>query len=129
MDAARLLYGTRKPGVATSVDDVPVPNAVKPEDLQKLHLFGLLTLSSKLDAHSKLWDLLFLTPPKSVLRWGLRRRLEYLQKDDGLVVRDGGWQALGKEEGIRACVERGIDVMGRSDKDLRGELKAWFEKR
>jgi hypothetical protein len=129
MDAARLLYGTRKPGVPTSIDDVPAPNAVMPEDLERLHLFGLLTLSSKLDAHSKIWDLLLLTPPKRVLRWGLRKRLEYLQKDDGLIMRDGGWQGLGKEEGIRACMERGIDVSGRSDKDLRGDLKAWFEKR
>lgn len=129
MDAARLLYGTRKPGVPTSVDDVPAPNAVKPEDLKKLHLFGLLTLSSKLDAHGKLWDLLLLTPPKGVLRWGLKRRLQYLQKDDELIMRDGGWQGLGREEGIRACMERGIDVLGRSDKELRGDLKAWFEKR
>jgi hypothetical protein len=129
MDAARLLYGTRKPGVPTSVDDVPAPNAVKPEELKKLHLFGLLTLSSKLDAHSKLWDLSLLTPPKGVLRWGLRRRLQYLQKDDELIMRDGGWQGLCREEGIRACMERGIDVLDRSDKDLRGGLKAWFEKR
>jgi hypothetical protein len=127
-DAARLLYGTAKPGVPTSMDDVPAPNAIMPEDLERLHLFSLLTLSSKLDAHSKIWDLSLLTPPKRVLRWGLRRKLEYLQKDDGLIARDGGWQGLGKEEGIRACMERGINVLGRNDNDLRGDLKAWFKK-
>ena len=129
LDAARLLFGSRKPGVPQDLGAVPAPSSVAPQDVGKIDLFGLLTLSTKLDAHSKIWDWLFMTPPKPILRWSLRKKLEYLRKDDALIRRDGGWQGLGKEEGTRACIERGINVLGKSDADLRKDLAAWFAKK
>lgn len=129
LDAARLVGTDRKPGIPRSMNAVPAVNSVGPEDVDRLDLFSLLALSTKLDAHSKFWDFVFLTPPKSILRWDVGRKLAYLRKDDGLIQRDGGWQGLGKEEGKRACIERGINVLGRSDQNMRNDLAAWFAKR
>ena len=83
-------------------------------------------LSARLDAHSWVWDKLFLTPPRPLLRWDVGKRLAYLKKDDGLIERDGGWQGLGAVEVRRACKERGIDVLEKSEGELRKGLAGWF---
>ena len=126
LDAARLTARDRKPGITSTA--VVAPQAVRVDAIQTLDLYSLLNLSCKLDCHSWLWDKLFLTPPKSVLRWGLRRKLEYLSLDDGLIERDGGVQGLSKREVERACVERGVRVLGRKEEELRREMAAWFKR-
>ncbi|KAF2738032.1 hypothetical protein EJ04DRAFT_460407 [Polyplosphaeria fusca] len=97
--------------------------------LGELGHLDLLMLSARLDGHGRVWDWLFLTPPKWVLRMGLGRKLEYLRKDDELIERDGGkaaWQRMGRIELERACVERGMDVLGKSEVELRKALAGWF---
>jgi hypothetical protein len=127
IDAARLIQRDRQAGTAQASHSLEPPfTNLTPQAVDKLDLFSLLTVSSKLDAHSKIWDWLFLTPPKGVLKWGVKRKLGYLTRDDQLIARDGGWQGLGKHEVERACVERGIDVLVRSESDLRRELAKWY---
>jgi hypothetical protein len=126
INAAKLVATDRKPG-ATNAGVVRAAG-VRVEELDKLDLYTLLQLSTRLDAHSKVWDWLFMAPPKSVLRWGVRRKLEYLRRDDGLIERDGGCQAFNQREVERACTERGINVVGRGERELRAELADWFRK-
>jgi hypothetical protein len=126
IDAARLIGRDRKPGITST--GVVAPQAVRVDAIQTMDLYSLLSLSTKLDCHSWLWDKLFLTPPKGVLRWAVTRKLEYLRRDDGLIERDGGWQGLSAREVERACIERGIKVLGRKEEELRREMAAWFRK-
>jgi hypothetical protein len=125
IDAARLVARDRKPG-ATSPGTIR-PQAVDLEVLNKADLYTLLSLDVRFGVQPKVWDWLFLTPPKALLRWGLKRRIGYLQKDDWAIRRDGGFQALEAREVQRACVERGIKVLGKNEGELRKELAVWFE--
>lgn len=124
IDAARLVARDRRPGVTT-------PGAIRPqtvdlEALDKADLYTLLNLDVRFGVQPRVWDWLFLTPPKALLRWGLKGRIGYLQKDDEAIRRDGGFQALEAREVERACVERGIRVLGRKEVELRKELAEWF---
>ena len=49
--------------------------------------------------------------------------------DDFAIERDGGMKRLEKEEVRMACEERGIDVLGKEDGNLRADLKRWMEQR
>ena len=126
LDAARLVARDRKPGITST--GVVAPQAVQLEAIPSMDVYSLLSLSTKLDCHSGIWDKLYLTPPKSVLRWAVRRKLEYLKRDDGLIERDGGWLGLSGREVERACVERGVRVLGRKEEELRREMAAWFKR-
>ncbi|KAF2444044.1 hypothetical protein P171DRAFT_432130 [Karstenula rhodostoma CBS 690.94] len=126
MDAARLVARDRKPGVTTP--GVIRPQAVDLEALDKADLYTLLSLDVRFGVQPRVWDWLFLTPPKALLRWGLKSRIGYLRKDDEAIRRDGGFQALEAREVERACVERGIRVLGRKEGELRKELAGWFER-
>lgn len=95
-------------------------------DVEKLPLPALLHFSAQLGCHSSVWDMLFLTPPAVLLRWSVGRRLRYLEKDDAMIRRDGGVKGLSGEEVRVACVERGIDTLGRKEEELRRELDSWF---
>lgn len=126
IDAARLVARDRKPG-ATNSGNIR-PQAVKLEELDRADLYMLLSLDVRFGVQPRVWDWLFMTPPKVLLRWGLRNRIGYLQKDDWAIRRDGGFQALDAKEVERACVERGIKVLGRKESELRKELARWFER-
>ncbi|KAH5810545.1 hypothetical protein HBI88_214700 [Parastagonospora nodorum] len=88
--------------------------------------FMLYVESTRYDCHGRVWDLINVTPPRWLLRRNLARTVEYLKKDDELIIRDGGWQALGDREVRRACVERGIYVLGKTDEECRRFLGEWF---
>ena len=49
--------------------------------------------------------------------------------DDFAIERDGGMKMLEKEEVRMACEERGIDVLGKEERNLRADLKRWMEQR
>jgi hypothetical protein len=54
------------------------------------------------------------------------RRLEVLGVDDRLLVEGGGVGGLVGEEVRLACVDRGVDVLGRGEEELRGVLGEWL---
>ncbi|XPS91527.1 hypothetical protein M3J09_000943 [Ascochyta lentis] len=99
---------------------------VPPEASQELSLFHLLLLSARLDCHPRILDILYLTPPKWMLQRNVSKKLAYLTRDDELIRRDGGSQALDKRELLRACVERGIPVLGKSEGEQRKSLAQWY---
>jgi len=90
----------------------------------------LLHVSWSLGLSSRMWDWLGGQlpglPNKILLRRGLRR-LEYFRLDDWLIKRDGGVGKLSEEEVRMACVDRGIDVMGRKVDVLRETLECWLK--
>ena len=49
--------------------------------------------------------------------------------DDFAIERDGGIKSLEKEEVRIACEERGIDVLGKEEGNLRADLKRWLYRR
>jgi hypothetical protein len=53
--------------------------------------------------------------------------MEYFRLDDWLIKRDGGVKKLSEEEVRMACVERGIDVVGRRVEVLREVLECWLK--
>jgi len=57
------------------------------------------------------------------------RRVQYLEMDDKLL---GSWKRvseLEEEEVKMALVERGVDVQGRPEEQLREDLTAWLRSR
>ncbi|KAF2129882.1 hypothetical protein P153DRAFT_260754, partial [Dothidotthia symphoricarpi CBS 119687] len=88
-------------------------------------LYELLLKSARFGCHSPVWDTLGLTPPKWLLRRNVGKVLEYVRMDDGLIERDGGWAALERREVERALVERGVDVLGKKEEDMRREIVEW----
>ena len=73
------------------------------------------------------WDRLF---GSLIPHWEIKRRLyryaEYVETDDFAIERDGGVGGLEKEEVVRACEERAMDVLGRGQEELRSELMKYF---
>ncbi|KAK4124297.1 hypothetical protein N657DRAFT_644511 [Parathielavia appendiculata] len=64
--------------------------------------------------------------PKPVLGRMVDKRLGFLAEDDALLVQAGGAAALLPEEVRLACADRGINVLGRGDDELRGVLGRWL---
>jgi len=98
--------------------------------VQNLKRMQLLHISWSLGLSSRAWDLLggqYPGLPTFMLRRKAVKRVEYLSLDDGLILKDGGVGQMEIEEVRMACVERGIDAMGRNDKDLRGDLISWLK--
>ncbi len=73
------------------------------------------------------WDRLF---GSLIPDWEVKRRLyryaEYVETDDFAIERDGGVGGLEREEVVRACEERAVDVLGRGHEELKGELVKYF---
>ncbi|KAF2827562.1 hypothetical protein CC86DRAFT_369661 [Ophiobolus disseminans] len=109
-----------KAKVSSQAESIRTENA-----LQLTHL-DLVLASARYNCHSRLWDLLFLTPPKFWLQRNVRKKYEYLRTDDRLIERDGGCQALDWRETQRAAIERGFDVAGKKEEDVRRSLATWW---
>jgi hypothetical protein len=107
---------------------IPMADAIVPPDAAvDLGLFHLLLLSARLDCHPRVLDKLSLTPPKQWLQRSVGKKLAYLAQDDELIRRDGGVPALNQQELLRACVDRGIDVLGKSEAEQRKLLGLWYK--
>lgn len=113
-----------KNGIALQARDPRTPGTTTRDSL-----FELLLLSARYNCHSPIWDTLRLTPPKWLLRRNVRNTLEYIKTDDALIERDGGYAALEKREVERALVERGCDVLGKREDELRREIVEWSRNR
>lgn len=89
------------------------PAVARKHVLKSLHLSGTM------------WDRLGFTPPGM---WQIKGRLRmaFLEGDDKNLIEDGGPMGLETEELRIACAERGIDVLGKSETDMRSWLGDWL---
>ncbi|KAG4421392.1 hypothetical protein IFR04_005451 [Cadophora malorum] len=100
--------------------------------IEALNRMQLLHISWSLGLSSSAWDYLggqLPGLPTGVLRRKVKRRVEYLEMDDRLIGRAGGVKDMDVEEVRMALVERGLDVLGRQEKGLKGDLNAWLKSR
>jgi hypothetical protein len=106
--------------------ELPKENA-RVEDLNRMQL---LHISWSLGLSSSTWDWLggqLPGLPTPFLRRKVGRRMTYLHMDDKLIQRDGGVDKMDIEEVKIALVDRGVDVLGQSDVQLKNLLKAWLQ--
>lgn len=136
LDAMRLLSKDRPSSAATSSYDPSsmafskghmVPQGKTWRDMS---LFELCLTAAQLDCYPALFDWVPLTPPKWLLQRNVRKKMEYLETDRKLIERDGGLTGLNPEEVKRACVDRGLPVLGKREDELRKALAMfWMEKK
>lgn len=87
-------------------------------------------IARSLNLISPLWDrlglpdatLALLSPQRRV-----QRHFDVLKEDDALLVQAGGVDALEDQEVVLACVDRAIGTVGRSNEELRKELRLWLQ--
>ncbi|KAM7221879.1 hypothetical protein V8F06_002630 [Rhypophila decipiens] len=82
-------------------------------------------LARSLGIVSSFWDKIGFVPGL-LARPRLEKRLRFLVQDSALLLKAGGVDALEDEEVKLACSDRGIDVLDRSDEELRGVLSRWL---
>ncbi|RFU30867.1 hypothetical protein B7463_g5496, partial [Scytalidium lignicola] len=100
----------------------------KEAGVEKLGRPQLIHVASSLGLSARMWDWVG-GLPSSVLRAKLGRRLEYLKMDDLLIASNGGVGIMDIEEVKMACVDRGIDVLGKPETQLRTDLSVWLRSR
>lgn len=90
-------------------------------------------INKSLGLYSTIWDSLGVRIPNFVLYKRLAKALKHLHNDDLLIMKEGGVKAIEMdmsfEEVKMALVDRGVDIMGREDKELRDVLIAWIASR
>ncbi|KAI9822316.1 MAG: hypothetical protein M1827_000034 [Pycnora praestabilis] len=86
----------------------------------------LLHISRSLALYSRWWPEQLGIPTDGMLRRSIGKSLNYLEMDDELIERDGGVGQMEIEEVRMACVERGVDVLGKNDQQLRMLLRGWL---
>jgi hypothetical protein len=117
------------------ITDGFVPSAKKGTDgevkeFKDLGKGQLMHVSRSLGLHGKLWDTTRgVLPPKALLKFRVEKWLGYLEHDDALVQRDGGMSQLKGEELKLAAEQRGLDVLGKKDDDLKKNLAKWIKGR
>lgn len=99
-------------------------------ELEDLENKQVLHICRSLGLHSSFWDLTKgVLPGNSILKYRLRKHLQYLEQDDALLVRDGSIGELNKEELLLACEQRGVDILGRKEDYLKDVLERWIKGR
>jgi hypothetical protein len=117
---------------AISFRNLTAPLPEKNAGVADLQRMQVLHISWSLGLSSSVWDWLggqYPGLPTPLLRRKVRRRVEYLELDDKLIERDGGVDKMDIEEVKMALVERGVDVLGSSETQLKAALKAWLRAR
>jgi len=97
--------------------------------VENLRRQQLIHISWSLGLSSKIWDWLggqYPGLPTGILRGKVERKVRYLEMDDRLIREGGGVREMEGEEVRMACVERGINVLGRSEQDVRTDLGSWL---
>ncbi|EUC46360.1 hypothetical protein COCMIDRAFT_25574 [Bipolaris oryzae ATCC 44560] len=128
LEAMRLV-GRDRPATTVSADAASSAVAgTKGKSWKDMSLYELCVSAAKLDVYPAVFDWVPLAPPKFWMQRNVRRKLEYLETDYKLIERDGGIGGLNAEEVKRACVERGVKVLGRKEEELRRALAGvWAE--
>lgn len=98
-----------------------------PEDPQR---DVLKSYAQSLGLYPALWDRWIPTAiPSSLVRRRVCTRLAELEVDDFAIERDGGVGKMEVREVRMACEERGIDILGKEEGNLRRSLEQWMARR
>lgn len=106
-----------------------VPGTSHAQEVAHLGPGEILHIGRSLGLFAALWDRLGLGPPVGLVAGRVNRWLEYLDQDDFLIRKNGGVEAMEVEEVRFALEERGLNVLGKNDGQLKGLLKAWLRGR
>lgn len=112
-------------GTISSPKDIPTKK-VELEDLKPEYLAHVGRI---LGLYPALFDRLGLGMPSALLKRRVRGWKEYIDLDDKAIQRNGGVEQLEVEELRIACQERGLDVLGKNDEQLRDVLRNWLQAR
>ncbi|TPX18218.1 uncharacterized protein E0L32_002727 [Thyridium curvatum] len=93
--------------------------AAPPTPAQQVHV------SKSLNLVSPLWDRIGFAP-SGLARARADKRVARLLVDDALLRQGGGAPALEADEVRLACADRGVDVLGCDEAELRAILAAWL---
>lgn len=118
--------GSFRDGTIDSPNELQSSEKVEVEDLKPAHLTHV---GRSLGLYPALLDRLGLGMPSALLRRRVREWKEYIDLDDKAIERNGGVGQLEVEELRIACEERGLDVLGKSDEQLRRVLREWLQAR
>lgn len=75
---------------------------------------------------SGLWDRVGWVPTR-LATWRVQKWLRFIVKDDEMLVKGGGVEALEGDEVVLACMDRGINTVGRDVEELRKVLGKWLK--
>ena len=93
----------------------------------------ILHVGRSLGLYSKVWDRLgeigLGGVPLALVKRRIEKRVDYLNLDDIAIEKDGGVGQLEMEEVKISLEERGLDVLGKNDAQLRGALGSWLKTR
>lgn len=95
-------------------------------EVDDLKSFQLVHIGRTLGLYPALFDRLFGGFPTAMLKARVRRWKEYLELDDVAIERNGDVEQMEMEEVRIAAEERGLDVLGKGDTQLKGVLKSWL---
>jgi len=98
-------------------------------EVDDLRSFQLVHIGRSLGLYPAFFDRIFGGFPTAALRSRVRRWKEYLELDDVAIEKNGGVGQMEMEEVRIAAEERGLDVLGKNDMQLKGELKDWLAAR
>ena len=84
-----------------------------------------LHIGRSLGLYSSLWDRIDL-PPIWLIRRRVKKRMNFVELDDFAIRRDGGVENMEAAEVELAVEMRGLDVLGRDERSLRGNLSHWL---
>lgn len=99
-----------------------------PRTVEELDRSQVLHVGASLGLYRSIWDKIGsgIWPPIPLLRSRIRREAEYLGLDDMAIERDGGVRGMDLEEVKIALEERGLDVLGKNDEQLKQCLEEWL---
>jgi hypothetical protein len=112
----------------------PASNPSTPLNISSLSRQQLIHISWSLGLSSSVWDYLggqYPGLPNFILQRKVRHVVDYIGMDDALILEagNGGLKDMDIEEVRMALVERGVDVLGKKEGQLRGDLTAWLRSR
>ena len=96
--------------------------------VQELGTGEILHIGRSLGLYSTLWDRMGKVPV-GLVRSRIVKRAKYLDLDDMAIERDGGVEQMEMEEVKISMEERGLDVLGKNDAQLRNVLRSWLHAR
>lgn len=101
------------------------PDAISPSPIE-WNTFRHIACSQGL--YSRYWETILPErfSSKMIQRRAMKRAWE-VRADDMAILRDGGVGLMEAEEVIMACDERGLDVLGKSEQQMRKALEGWIK--